>query len=147
MIQFILYEPPGLLPRLICFTLTFYKTLVLIEGRPLCNLQFGDDIDLIVGTEAELQDVNTRLETVWSMYGMGISIEKRKILLNSLKEYDLTNIINEQTIQEGNTFMYLGSIICTDCSFEKRVQNYTSDGLNSNDKTGSYMEKQHQLYS
>ena len=34
---------------------------VFIRGRPLCNLQFVDDIDLLTGSEEELQQLAERL--------------------------------------------------------------------------------------
>jgi hypothetical protein len=40
-------------------TLVNIQTSVSIGGRPICNLRFADDIDLMVGTETELQELNT----------------------------------------------------------------------------------------
>lgn len=53
----------------------------------LCNPYFADDVNLMTRTEAEFNDVTTRLEIVSKLYWIKISIEKTKILLNSLKEY------------------------------------------------------------
>lgn len=38
-----------------------FNAPISIGGRPLCNLCFTDDIDLMGGSEAELQDVTTIL--------------------------------------------------------------------------------------
>ena len=40
-----------------------FDTAVSIGGRPLCNLQFADDIDLMRTIEGELQQLTERLET------------------------------------------------------------------------------------
>ena len=44
-------------------TLHNRHTSISIGGRPLCNLRFADDIALMGGSEAELRDHTTRLET------------------------------------------------------------------------------------
>ena len=56
---------------------------VSIGGRPLCNLRFTDDIDLLGGSEEELQQFTERLDKIAA--GCGISSDKSKILLNSIK--------------------------------------------------------------
>ena len=43
-------------------SLSDFDSTVSIGGRPLCNLRFADDIDLIGRDEEELQDLTTRLE-------------------------------------------------------------------------------------
>ena len=44
--------------------------------RPLCNLCFADDIDLLGGSEAELQDFTTTLERTAGAHGMEVGSEK-----------------------------------------------------------------------
>ena len=52
------------------------------NGREISILRFEDDIDLIAGTEEELQELTT-LERRARVYGMEISAEKSKIMVNS----------------------------------------------------------------
>ena len=83
---------------------------VSIGGRPLCNLRFADDIDLLGSSEEELQQLTRRLEETAAEYGMEISSEKSKILVNSIKPRPSTNIqMNGQTLEEVEQFKYLGS--------------------------------------
>ena len=60
-----------------------FNTSIPIGGRPICNLHLEDDIDLMGGSEGELQDITIRLEEKARAYGMEISSEKSKILVNS----------------------------------------------------------------
>ena len=53
-------------------------TSVSIGGRPLCNLQFADDIDLLIGSEEELQQLAEGLEKPAADYGMEIRSDKQK---------------------------------------------------------------------
>ena len=57
-----------------------FHTSVTIGGRPISNLRFADDIDLMGKSEAELQELTTRLEEAARSYGMEISAEKSKVL-------------------------------------------------------------------
>ena len=54
-----------------------------IGGRSVWNLKFADDIDLIAGTNKELQDMTNQLSKCASRYGMEISSENSKVMVNS----------------------------------------------------------------
>jgi len=43
-------------------TLPFFHTSKYIGERPICNLRFVEDINLMGGSENELQDLSTRVE-------------------------------------------------------------------------------------
>ena len=58
---------------------------VCIGGRPLCNLQFADDIDLLGSSQEELQQLTQILEEIAAEYGTEISSDKSKILVSSIK--------------------------------------------------------------
>ena len=53
-----------------------------IGGRTFNNLRFADDIDLIAGSESELQTIIDALEKTSTAYGMEINHDKCKILVN-----------------------------------------------------------------
>ena len=63
-------------------TLQDVNTTISIGGRPICNLCFVDDIDLMGDSDNELQDLTTRLEEKARTYGMKVSSEKSTILVN-----------------------------------------------------------------
>ena len=48
-------------------------------------MRFADDIDLLGGGKEELQQLTERLEKTAADYGMEISSDKSKILVNSVK--------------------------------------------------------------
>jgi hypothetical protein len=76
-----------------------FQPSVSIGGKPTCNLRFAEDIDLMSGTETELQELTTKLENVIKLLRMEIKIDKRKILVNSHNDYAPTNIrINSQKL-------------------------------------------------
>ena len=59
---------------------------VSIGGRRPCNVRFADDIDLLGGSEEELQRLTERLEKTAAGYGMEISSDTSKFLVNSIKQ-------------------------------------------------------------
>lgn len=98
-------------------TLDGFHPSISINGRPLCNLRFADDIDLVGGSEAELQDLTARLEHASTLFGMEVSSEKSKILVNSHTDQEPTNItLNGQKLEEVDNFKYLGSTLSKDGS-------------------------------
>ena len=104
-------------------TLHDFQTSISIGGRPICNLRFADDIDLMAGSEAELQDLTTRLEKAAGRYGMEISSEKSKIMVNSNTHQAATSItLNGQMLEEVDSFKYLGATLTKDGSSVKEVK-------------------------
>ena len=65
---------------------------VSIGGRPLCNLQFADDIDQLGGSQEELQQLTERLEKIAASYGLEKCSNKGKILVNIIKPRSSTNM-------------------------------------------------------
>ena len=88
-----------------------------IGGRPLCNLRLADDIDLLRSSEEELQQLTQRLEETVAEYGMEISSDKSKILVNSPKPRPSTNIL-----MNGQTLKYLGSTQTKDGTSAREVK-------------------------
>ena len=65
-------------------TLHNHHTPISISGRPICNLRFADDINLMGGRKGEIQDLTNRLVDRATAYGMEVSTEKGKIMTNSM---------------------------------------------------------------
>ena len=60
-----------------------FKYTISIGGRIISNLRLGDDIDLMGGSNDELQELTDRLSNSAREYGMEISSEKSKVMVNS----------------------------------------------------------------
>ena len=54
-------------------TLLDYHTSISVCRRPICNLRFGDDIDLVGDSNGELQDLTNRLVDRETAYGMEVT--------------------------------------------------------------------------
>ena len=64
-------------------TLHGHRMSIFNGGRPICNLRFADDIDLMGGGSGELQDLTNRLVDRATSYGMEVSTEMSKIKISS----------------------------------------------------------------
>ncbi|CAH1277091.1 Hypp9479 [Branchiostoma lanceolatum] len=64
-------------------TLQDHHTSISNGGRRICNLRFTDDIDLLPGTNTELQDLTDKLTQSTGSFGMEVSTEKSKVMVNS----------------------------------------------------------------
>ena len=74
---------------------------VSIGGRPLCNLQFADDIDLLGSIEEELPQLTAKLKKTVADNGLEISSDKSKIIDNSIKPRPSTNICMDEWKNAG----------------------------------------------
>ena len=70
---------------------------VAIGGRPLCNLRFANDINLLGNSVEDLQQLTQSREETAAEYGMEISFNKSKILVNSIKPRRANQHIDERT--------------------------------------------------
>ena len=101
-----------------------HHTSISIGGRPVCNLRFADDIDLMGGSNTELQDLTNRLVTRASAYGMEVSTEKSKVMVNSTTNISANITMNGDPLEEVTSFKYLGATLSKDgtCTAEIRIR-------------------------
>ena len=59
-------------------TLEDHCSTIAVGGYELCNLKFADDIDLMAGSNTELQELINKLCKFSATYGMKVSYEKSK---------------------------------------------------------------------
>ena len=72
-------------------------------------------LEYIYEAQEELQDLTTRLEESAGKFGMEISAEKSKGLVNSNKDTPQTHIImHGETLKQVDSFKYLGALINED---------------------------------
>ena len=84
---------------------------VSIGGRTITNLRFADDIDALAGKEDELVKLVNHLDTTSTKYGMEISAEKTKLMINNIKGISLDVRIGGQKLETVQSFKYLGSVV------------------------------------
>ena len=73
-------------------------------------MRFADGIDLLRGSKEELRQLIERLYKTATGYGMEISFDNCKILVNSIKPKPSAIIsIIGKTLEEVDQFKYLGS--------------------------------------
>lgn len=70
------------LEKILWNTLQDLKISVLIGGKQLSNLRLANDIDLMAGSNIELQSLTNRLAGYSKAYEMSISIQKSKVMVN-----------------------------------------------------------------
>jgi len=95
-------------------TLHDFHSTISIGGRPLNNLRFADDIDLMGGSNRELQNLTTRLDNRAGAYGMEVSSEKSKVPVNSTSNATAKIYMNGQQLEEVDAFKYLGATLTKD---------------------------------
>ena len=80
------------LEQIMSDTLLNHHSSIYIGRKEISSLRFADDIDLIRGNNDELQQLTNSLSKHASDYGMEISSEKSKTMVNSRDESVHANI-------------------------------------------------------
>ena len=83
-------------------TLHEHHSSIYIGGRPICNLQFADNIDLLGGSSGVLQNLTNRLIDRAAAYQMEVSTEKSKIMTNSTNNISADISMNGQKLEGGD---------------------------------------------
>ena len=91
-------------------SVTHQPSSISIRGRQLNNLRFADDIDIIAGSESELQTITDALEKTSTAYGMQINHDKCKILVNGEGPTPMIYMYDKQ-IENVEYFKYLGAML------------------------------------
>ena len=68
-----------------------HEDTVSIGGRTITSLRFADDIDGLEGEEEELANLVEGLDKASTSYGMEISAEKTKLMLNNTSGINAEN--------------------------------------------------------
>ena len=87
-----------------------------IGGRSISNLRFADDIDLIAGSNNELQILTNQLAESSKAYGMEINHEKSKTMVNSKNNQEANIYLKGIPLENVETFKYLRSTLKVDGS-------------------------------
>ena len=95
-------------------TLHDFQSTISIGGRVISNLRFADDIDLMAGSNPELQDLTNRLTDRAGAYGMEVSTEKSKVLVNSTTGSTAHILMSGEQLEEVDAFKYLGATLTKD---------------------------------
>ena len=87
-----------------------------IGGRPIWNLKFA-------GTNEELQELTHKLEINATRYEMEISLDKSKLMVNSIDKIIHANInLYGEHLEEIDKFCYLGATITKDRTCENDIR-------------------------
>ena len=112
------------LERVMQETLHSHITAISTGGRPICNLRFADDIDLMAGSKRELQELINKFIAKADAYGMEQSTEKSKVMMKITNIASVSVIIDGEKLDEESSFRYLRVILTKDgtCSAEIRLR-------------------------
>ena len=73
-----------------------HNTSISISGRPIYNLRFANDINLMGSSNGELQEFINRLGDRATAYGMEVSTENSKITTKSMNNLNADISMNGQ---------------------------------------------------
>ena len=96
--------------RIITDALEDHEGTVSIGSRTITNLRFADEIDGLAGEE-ELANLVERLDKASTDYGLEISAEKTKLIINNTSGINTEIKVNGLKLETVTSLKYLGSVI------------------------------------
>jgi len=93
-------------------TLDGFQDGLQIGGRMIMNLRYADDIIRLATSEAELQELVDRLDRVSRKYSLLINVDKTKVMATDGIACHI--LIQNELLEQVDTFPYLGSLITED---------------------------------
>ena len=120
-----------------------FQTAVSINGKPITNMRFADDIALITDSIEKLTELKEGLDKASAKMGMEIHGERCKIMQieknNSMLGTDNIHIqVGDHTIEKVNDFKYLGAYISDNARCEKEIKTRLAMALASMTRLNSY---------
>ena len=104
-------------------TLHEHTSAISIGGCNISNIGFAYDIDLIAGSNTELQVLTNRPAETSKAHGIEISHEKSKTMVNSKNNDQHANIYLDGMLLENiKTFKYLGATLKADRSSDNELR-------------------------
>ena len=111
-------------------TLHDHHMSVSIRERPMRNPRFADDIDLMGGSNGELQDLTNRLVDRATAYGMEVSTEKKSMIMTNSTNSNSADIsMNVPKLEEVTSFKYLGATLCKDGTYSAEVRSRVASAM------------------
>ena len=98
---------------------------ITIGGRKIWNIRYADDTAIIAKSIESLQNVTDRVERDSAEAGLKINVDKTQLMSITSAE-DGAVIINNNTIDQTQTFKYLGSQVNTDSDSSPEIKVRTS---------------------
>ena len=97
---------------------------VSIGGMNINNLRFADDTAVIADSEDKLQLLMTTLKDACEKHGMEINTNKNKteVMVISKEPEKFSIYLNEEKINQTETFTYLGTLITEDEKCTKEIK-------------------------
>ena len=119
------------LERIIQKTFHDHHTSISFSGRPVYNLRFADTIDLMGGSNKEHQDLINSIFAKAGDYGMEISAEKSKVMVNNTKNISTNITMKGKQLEEMTSFKYFGATLSKygTCKAEIRSQIATATAV------------------
>jgi hypothetical protein len=88
-------------------------------------VKYADDLVLLAKEEKVLQDMIDKLIEIGRCYGMGINVEKTKVMRISRQPFPVKIMIDQKQLENAESFKYLGSILTNDgrciCKIKCRI--------------------------
>lgn len=117
---------------------------VVVDGKCLNHLRFADDIVLFSKDSEQLQAMLNELDEAGKSTGLKVNHHKTKIMKNSFVLGDRSVVLNNQSIECVDKYIYLGQLISMNSSKEDEIKRRINLGWRAFGKV-SWILKDHSI--
>ena len=98
------------------------------EQEELKNILYADDLAVVADNKEDLQKTLQEWSNTFRTHGLRMNLEKTKVMWIGEQEVDLHEVLDGKTINQVNSFVYLGSTVREDGGSSKEIQRSVQAG-------------------
>ena len=113
--------------------LLFIMVMSLISGKvseqeELKKILYADDLAVVADKKEDLQKTLQEWNNSFRKHGLRMNLEKTEVMWIGKQKVDLHAVVDEKTIKQVNSFVYLGGTVCEDGGNSKKIQRRVQAG-------------------
>ena len=109
----------------------------------LHNLLYADDLAVVADSEADLQERLVDWKELFGKHGLRVSLAKTEVLWVEQQKKDLDIRLDGKKLNQGDSFVYLGGVVCEDGSTETEIRRRVQAGVSAWRKVDGVMGDRH----
>ncbi|XP_048522167.1 uncharacterized protein LOC125504356, partial [Dendroctonus ponderosae] len=97
-------------------------TGIKVNGKPINNIRYADDTEILTSNPGDLQDILDRVTEVGEQFSLSLNITTTKLVIGRQELNNINHTINGDAVERVSTFNYLGATFNEKCDCDEEVK-------------------------
>ena len=93
------------------------------------KILYADDLAVVTDNKKDLQKILQEWNNTFRKHGLRMNLEKTEVMWIGEQEVDLHVVVDEKTIKQVNSSVYLGGTVCEDGGSASRSSSMDESGM------------------